>query len=124
MHETLTVARDRRGRSAVMTYRVICQYLPDAAVHAVGRPGRGAWRVVACMRAKSVSLAVSHPVSLSLPILVMTSHRYRQPNSWCSPRKILAEWQQDHRRQLAEDWYNSLWQERGCERGPLVRPWA
>jgi hypothetical protein len=110
----------------IVTYRVLCQYLPDAAVYAVGRPGRGTWRVIACtpLRMLEQYRPVQALTHLKPPLLVVTSHRQRQPNSWCNPRKILAEWQKDRRRQIAEDWYNSLWQERGCERGPLVRPWA
>ena len=94
-----------------MTYRVICQYLPDAAVHAVGRPGRGAWRVVACAQATPASAALMRPVLVLQPcagfpqrLLVVTSHRHRQPNSWCSPRKIINEWlvaQQEIRHEIA-----------------------
>ena len=79
-----------------MIYRVICKYLPDANVNAVGRPGRGAWRVVACAETTSASAAVLRPVlclaNLSPKLLVVSSPLRRQPNSWCSPRKILAEW--------------------------------
>ena len=111
-----------------MTYRVICQYLPDAAVHAVGRPGRGAWRVVACVTATNSSMAVSRPVlyisNLSTKLLVVTSHRHRQPNSWCSPRKIVAQWQAEQRGAGYHAYNPGLWMERGCERGPQVRPWA
>ena len=89
-----------------MTYRAICQYLPDAAVHAVGRPGRGAWRVVACVRATTPSVAVSRPVlaltNLKPQLLVVTSHRHRQPNSWCSPRKIVAQWQAERQTERVE----------------------
>lgn len=79
-----------------MTYRVICKFLPDAHVHAVGRPGRGAWRVVACVEATPISAAVLRPVlcisNPSTQLLVLASHKHRQPNSWCNPRKILAQW--------------------------------
>jgi len=111
-----------------MTYRVICQYLPDAAVYAVGRPGRGAWRVVACMRATPASAAMSRPIlaltNLKPQLLVVTSHRQRQPNSWCSPRKIVAQWQAEQRGAGYHAYNPGLWTERGCERGPQVRPWA
>ena len=92
-----------------MTYRVICTYHPDVAVFGKGGALRkGAWRVLACPRATSASAAVSKPVlvlsNLSPRLLVVSSPRRRQPNSWCSPRKILAEWLQaraEVRRSLA-----------------------
>ena len=112
-----------------MTYRVICQYLPDAAVYAVGRPGRGAWRIVACFRPRSAPYRDHPPVQIfdagrDGRLLVVNSHRHRQPNSWCSPRKIVAQWQAEQRGAGYHAYNPDLWTERGCERGPLVRPWA
>lgn len=71
-------------------HTVVCVYLPDAKVHAVGRPNRGAWRVVACF-----GFTGSRPVLVSGGYLFLFSHRKRAVNSWCSPRKILAEWQRE-----------------------------
>jgi len=88
-----------------MTYRVICTFHPDVAVFPY--PRKGAWRVLACPRATNVSAAVSKPVlrlNYVPQLLVVSSLRRRQPGSWVSPRKILAEWLQaraEVRRSLA-----------------------
>ena len=90
-----------------MTYRVICTFHPDIAVFPY--PRKGAWRVLACSpRATTDRVAVPYPVltltKLYPQLLVVSSTRRRQPGSWVSPRKILAEWliaQQEARHQQA-----------------------
>lgn len=75
-----------------MTYRVICKYCPDVGTF---RGKRGAWRAVDCWRVPSV-----HPSRTVLvfdtgregKLLVVSSLRPRQRNSWCNPRSILTEW--------------------------------
>lgn len=81
-------------------YRVSCVYLPNANVHAVGRPGRGAWRVVSCWPAFIPQL---RDVYAHNGHLYIVSHRKRTVNSWCSPRKILAELQRERRLRRAAD---------------------
>ena len=78
-----------------MTYRVICTFHPDVAVFPY--PRKGAWRVIACSpRATTDRVAVTYPVltltNLRPQLLIVSSVRRRQPGSWVSPRKILAEW--------------------------------
>ena len=111
-------------------FRVICSYETSPMIRAYKRGRhwvrphfrRRYWRVVACAAVTSASSAVLRPVVVLRPsmlsskrLLVLSSHRYRQPNSMCSPRRILTEWQ-----------LTATMRDRatGCEQGPQVRPWA
>ena len=81
-----------------MTYRVICTYRPDVAVFGKGGAlKKGAWRVLACFQPMTAPYRNGLPVQVfdagrDGRMLVVNSLHRRQPNSWCSPRKILAEW--------------------------------
>lgn len=76
-----------------MIYRVVCTYHPEVGTF---RGRRGAWRVVVCEPASRPAWVVLKPVAcllnLSPKLLIINSTKPRQPNSWCNPRKILAEW--------------------------------
>lgn len=88
-------------------YRIVCKFVPSIRFTPTGGQFAGSWRVVACMPATAPAMAVSKPVMIvrytpgqeeGMPTgpegkyLVLSSPSRRQPNSWCSPRKILEEW--------------------------------
>lgn len=85
-------------------YRVICRFVSAIRYTPSGGQFNGSWRVVACRDVTNQSAAVLKPVLLievgsptavdaqAHKLLVLSSCTRKQPNSWCNPRKILAEW--------------------------------
>lgn len=75
-------------------YRIVCKFVPGKRTPTGGAFGR--WSVVACCKASDKSAAVLRPVlclaNLEPKLLVVSSPVPKQPNSWCSPRKILDGW--------------------------------
>lgn len=92
-------------------YRIVCKFVPNQKTPTKGK--FGAWRVVACMKATTASMAVSKPVLVVAikpqpeyldagsrlfqyhtpqKLLVLSSPVPKQRNSWCNPRKILDAW--------------------------------
>lgn len=80
-----------------MNYRIVCQFLPDVAVFG-GRPGhprKGAWRVLSCADQTGWHpLRPIHVIDTGTEgkLLLIHSHRPRQPNTWVNPYKVVREW--------------------------------
>lgn len=88
-------------------YRIICRFVPSVRYTPTGGRFSGSWRVVACLPRSDTSMAISKSVlclsNLVPQLLVISAVRPAQPNSWCSPRKILDTWlaRRRNERQLA-----------------------
>lgn len=93
-----------------MTYRVICEYRPSVLIPGYQRGEKfvrahrrkGYWRVLACAETTPTSAAVIGPVRVfrqgfKKPVLAVLSTSTLRPGTICSPRAILAKWQEQRR---------------------------
>jgi hypothetical protein len=89
---------------------VICEYRPSVLIPEYQRGSesvrphrrKGYWRVLACAETTPTSAAVIGPVRVfrhgfKKPVLALLSPTALRPGTICSPRAILAKWQEQRR---------------------------